>query len=157
MTSPLVICLGNPLRGDDGFGPAVGARLVAQGVPEERLRIVAGLLPELAADVAAADAVLFVDASADLAPGEVRVSPVTIAGVGARWTHVLSPADLLALAAAVYGRVPPARLLGVGGRAWDVGAPLSAEVEARVTDVVAMIAAWRAGAHEACGESSLSR
>jgi hydrogenase maturation protease len=155
--TPLVICLGNPLRGDDGLGAMVAARLAAVGVPDDSVRVVGGLLPELAADVAAADGVLFVDASADLAPGEVRVAPVSGTGAGARWTHSLSPADLLALTAAVYGRTPPADLVEVGGRTFEVGAPLSVEVEAAVAPVVERVARWSADVRQGCGESSPSR
>jgi hydrogenase maturation protease len=157
VTSPLVICLGHPLRGDDGFGPAVAARLRDRGFPVDRLRTVDGLLPELAADVAAADAVLFVDAAADLGHGEVRVAPVPVGAVAPRWTHSLSPSDLLALAAAVYGRVPPATLVAAGGHCWDVGAALSPELESRVDVVAGIAAAWRESVQEACKEPSLSR
>jgi hydrogenase maturation protease len=142
------------LRGDDGVGAAVGARLRHLGVPPDALRTVSGLLPELAADVAVADAVLFVDAAADLQPGEVRVTTVAVEGGSARWTHQLSPDELLALTAAAYGRVPPATLVAVGGRAWDMGTSLSADVEAQVPRVARIVAAWR---EEACGEASRSR
>jgi hydrogenase maturation protease len=152
-----VICLGNALRGDDGLGPAVAARLEEVGFPADRLRVVGGLLPELAAEVAAADAVLFVDASADLAPGDVRVAPVSIGSATPRWTHTLSPADLLALAAAVYGRVPPATLLAAGGRCWDVGTALSPDLAARVDILAGIAAAWRESVQEVCKESPLRR
>ncbi len=66
-----IICVGNPMRGDDGFGPAVAARLEggrvfdAGAVPENVLPKVAALEPEV---------VLFVDA-ADFgaAPGTLRL------------------------------------------------------------------------------------
>ena len=66
-----VICVGNPMRGDDGFGPAVAARLSsgsvfdAGSVPENVLPKVARLGPEV---------VVFVDAAAFGAePGTMRL------------------------------------------------------------------------------------
>lgn len=73
-----VICVGNALRGDDGFGPAVATLLEsdvvfdAGSVPENVLPKVAGLGPEV---------VVFVDAAEfGAAPGTLRlVSPEELA------------------------------------------------------------------------------
>lgn len=73
-----VICVGNALRGDDGFGPAVATRLESDAVfdagpvPENVLPKVAELEPEV---------VVFVDAAEfGAAPGTLRlVSPEELA------------------------------------------------------------------------------
>ncbi|MEB3362613.1 MAG: hypothetical protein VKI42_10885 [Synechococcaceae cyanobacterium] len=57
----LVIGIGNPLRGDDGVGRWL-ARRGELWLPQAQWRAVQQLTPELAADVAAAARVLFIDA-----------------------------------------------------------------------------------------------
>ena len=67
-----VLCVGNPMRGDDAFGPAVAAKvgprpdvIDAGPTPENELPRVAGMRPRT---VLVVDAVHF-----DGAPGELRV------------------------------------------------------------------------------------
>jgi hydrogenase maturation protease len=149
----LVVCIGNPLRGDDGLGLAVGKALVARGLPAEAIRIVAGLVPELAPEVATADAVAFVDASATLAPGEMHVERLSADTESPRWTHHMDPASLLALAQAAYGRVPSETLFTMGGRAWGVGEAMSAEVEVRVPELADLVLRAATDLVEACGHA----
>ncbi len=131
--APLVIAWGNPLRGDDGAGPAVARTVAARG--GATVRICHQLTPELAADVAAAGRVVFVDA---------RAGPTGRAGASARGvrvrrlrkqhmppvavTHALAPEALLALARALYGAAPPAFLVTVPGARFALGAGLSPSV-----------------------------
>lgn len=138
----LVICVGNPFRGDDGIGPAVAARLGDLGVPNDSVLVCTGLLPELAGQVAEAEAVLFVDASAEGPPGDVRIRAIAPARHGSRWTHQLSPQELLALASALCGQAPPASLVTVGGQEWDFGTGLSAAIESSVNPIAALVATW---------------
>jgi len=63
----VVLCCGNPLRGDDGFGPAVAARLNAETVPGWAAVIdagtgVRGLLLDIAVSEHRPDLVVIVDA-----------------------------------------------------------------------------------------------
>ncbi len=122
MSHALVIGVGNPLVGDDGAGSEVAARF------EDRMGVVARiahqLTPELAAEVAAADRVVFVDAA--VGGDVVRVVVISPAAVASAVTHALSPQDVLALAVAAYGRVPPAFLVTVPGRQFEFGRGLSA-------------------------------
>jgi len=65
--SVVVLCCGNPLRGDDGFGPAVAARLNAGDVPEWAVVIdagtgVRGLLFDILTSERRPDRVIVVDA-----------------------------------------------------------------------------------------------
>jgi hydrogenase maturation protease len=101
----LVIGYGNPLRGDDAAGLVAAARLGGLAVHQ--------LTPELAERIAQADQVVFLDADANLAPGEIVVSPVEPAP--GPLDHYATPAGLLSLARAVYGAAPPAWLIGIGG------------------------------------------
>lgn len=66
-TSSLVIGIGNPLRGDDGIGWRLAAQLpVGSGLV---VRCCQQLTPELAADLALVERVLFLDAWLEPAPG----------------------------------------------------------------------------------------
>jgi hydrogenase maturation protease len=136
----LVVGIGNPLRGDDGVGPGVAARLAALLEARGALVLeVHQLLPELAEDVACASQVVLVDAVAGRAPGSVRVEELltgTAAGAGGvrealaggAFSHGFGCAGLLALAGALYGSAPAARLVGVGIAGTEPGAALSPEV-----------------------------
>ncbi len=87
----LVIGYGNPLRGDDGVGPAVVRRLqlAAGDTAMEAMQ----LLPEHIEAVARAGLVVLVDAGVDLSPGEVRCRLVEapVASRHAVDLHELSP------------------------------------------------------------------
>ena len=111
----LILACGNTLREDDGVGPwlAVWAEERFRNEPGVRVVTAQQWTPELAQDVAEAQAVVFVDCATDAAPGEVRVGPVEPAeaigsGLG---THHLGAAELLALSKELYGAIPRSSLL----------------------------------------------
>jgi len=140
--SILVIGYGNALRGDDGIGPRVTEAIAAANYPGVRVRSVCQLLPELAAEFAEAEMVLFVDALADLSRAAVELTPVA-AGEITNWsTHTADPRTLLALTRAVYGRAPEAWWLTVPGRNFDCGEGLSAIAEEGVHQAIALIKQW---------------
>ena len=127
-----------------------GSAAALKGVTIE---VVHQLTPELAVDVAAAGVVIFVDAEVGIAPGEVRVRRVDVAGgivaegdaaeggegtgglegldLGAS-THDFSPETLLAMARKLFGARVDGWLVTIGGRAFDHGETMSPEVEAAV-------------------------
>ena len=120
--SSLLIGIGNPLRGDDGVGPwLVESWRWARA--ELQVRLVDQLLPELAAELAVVDRVLFVDAwQAPLgaAPQLLALAaPGGLAGMAGEaaplsaWapSHRLRPTELLALTEHLYGRAPLAGAL----------------------------------------------
>ena len=119
----LVIGYGNTLRGDDAFGPVVADRL-RQTVDPDRVSVVTchQLTPELAADVAACERVIFIDASLASPAGKLVCRPLSAADAsGASLVHTFGPGQLIALADLGYGRAPPAMLLTVGGQHFDLG------------------------------------
>ncbi len=126
--SALVIGIGNPLAGDAAAGPAVAGCLA--GRPGLTVRVCHQLTPELAAGVAAAERVIFIDAARD--GGGVRIrrldAPGEARAAGSPMTHVLSPGAVVALARALYDRIPPAYLVTIPGLCFGIGAGLSESV-----------------------------
>jgi len=114
MTDVLVIGYGNPLRGDDGIGPAVAAEIDSFHFTGVRVLVVHQLTPELAADLVEVRLVVFVDAAVSAEPVKaVRLErPAPAAGV---MTHATDPRATLALAWTVYGQGPEAWLVTAAG------------------------------------------
>lgn len=132
----LIIGIGNPLRRDDGVAERVLELLGP--VPRARTLVCHQLLPELAEDVAAADRVIFVDA--DLEPGAPRLEPLETAAAPVSLVgHSLSPAQLLALASALYGFQGTAWLCRVPGVDFGDGAGLSPVAEANARQAVVLL------------------
>ena len=119
----LVIGYGNPLRRDDGIGPAVAEAVAGLGLPGVRVLVVHQLTPELAADLAGARLAVFVDAGAGREP--VTATRLTAADAGPEMSHAADPRTLLELARAVYGRAPEAWLVTAAGADFEFGAGLS--------------------------------
>ncbi len=155
MKKALIVGFGNPLRADDGVGWVVAAQLAEQlgwAPPELEIRTLHQLLPELVDELAAADGVVFIDASATEPAGTVRIREVDAepAAEGAHpLTHHLSPQKLLGMARDYYGRAPRAFLVTVAGKDFSYGEELSPEVRALVPKVVSWVGAllrlWREG------------
>lgn len=102
----LLLACGNALREDDGVGLRI-AEAVEQIFPASRLRTVAAqqFTPEMAADLAATDLAIFVDASVGDDPGAIRIHHITACDDSAQ-THQLEPAALLAMAGSLCGHTP---------------------------------------------------
>jgi hydrogenase maturation protease len=102
----LLLACGNSLREDDGVGLRI-AEAVEQLIPASRLRIVAAqqFTPEMAADLAATDLAIFVDACVADDPGAIRVQAVA-ASMDSPVTHHLDPSALLAMAGSLCGHMP---------------------------------------------------
>ncbi len=71
----LVIGYGNPLRTDDAAGPEVARRLACVR-PDVEVMTPQQLVPELAASIARASTVVFIDAAIGGSPGTVQCDPV---------------------------------------------------------------------------------
>jgi len=135
----LVIGYGNPLRGDDGIGPCVAEAIATMNYPAVRVRSVVQLVPELAADLAEAGVIIFVDARIDSGHSAVELVPLADEAIGDWETHNADPRVLLALTRAVYGRAPEAWWLTVPGREFDLGEGLSAAAEEGARQGIARI------------------
>ena len=135
-----MIGIGNPLRGDD----AVGALLAepADG------RCVHQLTPELAAELAPLQRVLFIDAWLALeseGPTPLpRLDPLPAAAEprDASTSHRLDPAELLAITAALYGRAPSGAWLRVPAYAFGHGTALSPQLQASLPKARRLLQQW---------------
>jgi len=130
----LVLACGNTLRSDDGFGPRLAEWATERFQENGDVRVVARQqwTPDLAADIAAAESVLFVDASVQTVPGRVSLIPVEthVNGTGPA-THSVEPPELLGLSRTLYGaHSAHAMLLTVGASSTELGEEFSAPVEA---------------------------
>jgi hydrogenase maturation protease len=122
----LLLACGNSLRQDDGIGLRI-AEAAEHVFSASRLRIVAAqqFTPEMAADMADTDLVIFIDASASDEPGAIRVVPVS-ASAEPLETHRLDPPALLAMAQTFCGHAPArAFALTVGACRFGYGEELS--------------------------------
>ena len=126
----LVIGYGNTLRGDDGIGPAVAREIDRLALPDVRVIVAQQLTPELAADLADARRVVFVDAAITDTP--VRVAELAPDESDPPLTHAPHPGALLALARAIYGHSPEAWLMTVTGENFDHQEGLSELARAHV-------------------------
>lgn len=134
----LILAYGNPLRGDDGAGPAAGERLraIIQD-PEIEIRILHQLTPELMEPISRAACVIFIDACEGAVPGEISERAIEPSTAGASFTHHATPEALLAGARVLYGRAAEATLLTVAGAEFSLGSGLSPAVAHGLDGVVA--------------------
>ena len=139
MIDLLMIGYGNELRGDDGAGPQVARAVADWRRPGVRALAVHQLTPELTAELAEAERVVFVDAAVD--SGMVCWRQVAAATGPAPLGHTCDPGWLLALALALDARAPAAWLVTVPARRLDCGAELSPQAERDVGVVLRQLAA----------------
>jgi hydrogenase maturation protease len=125
MKPPVVIGYGNTLRRDDGIGRRAAELLTTEGI---EVICCHQLTPELAAAIAGAPLVLFLDAAMDQAPGEVLSRKVFPRRFDLA-SHHLAPEQLLDLARTLNGDVPPAWLITGGMQQTDVGDRVTATGE----------------------------
>lgn len=136
----LLLACGNSLRQDDAVGLRI-AEAAEHLVPATQLRVVAAqqFTPEMAAEMAETELVIFVDADAADEPGAIRVTPVA-ASTQPPDTHHLDPPALLALAASVCGHAPAhAFALTVGASHFCYGEEISGPLRQAVRKAVRLV------------------
>jgi hydrogenase maturation protease len=142
MSQCLVIGYGNTLRGDDGAGWQIAAALQALALPQLEVAAVHQLTPELAARLASADQVVFVDARHGMAGQPLAMEPLQIGAPPPPFSHQLSPQALLQLSQQLYGRRPQAWQLLIPGQAWAYREGLSAGAATAMDEAMALVLAW---------------
>jgi hydrogenase maturation protease len=139
----LLVGYGNPLRTDDGAGPAVAERVAADpraGRLGIDARTAHQLTPELAVDAASMSLLVLVDAAEGMAPGEIASRQVEPSGgADPAMTHHIEPESLLGLARWLFGAAPPAVIVSIGVRSLEVGEGLTPEVAAAVEQAAAIV------------------
>lgn len=133
----LVIGYGSDLRGDDAAGRHVADAVGARDLPGVRVLSLPQLTPEVAADLATVDEVIFVDAS--VATATLTVAPVAPAPPSWRRSHHATPAALLALVATLDAPPPAALLVSIPVFELGIGTTLSPATTRAVDDAVACI------------------
>lgn len=125
----MVIGFGNPLRQDDGIGWRA-AELIEARLNSEDTEVSAchQLTPELAAKIAGAPLVVFLDADVEQAPGQVSQREVAPEGQYVS-SHHLTPGQLLSLVESVYGHAPPSVLISGGVLETDLSESMTATGE----------------------------
>lgn len=122
----LCIAIGNPLRGDDGVALRA-LRLLPQAEQMRTLEVVQ-LTPDLASEIAAADAVIFFDADSTIA----RVIFEAVRDCSARnvpLTHSMHPSELLEIARLLYSFAGESFLCRIPARQFEPSEGLSSEAE----------------------------
>jgi hydrogenase maturation protease len=156
----LVAGVGNVFLGDDGFGPAVVARLAGQPLPGGVRAVDYGIRGvHLTYDLLDPwDALVLVDAlPGGGPPGELRLLAVTEADLAAAPSpdaHALHPLAVLAALPALGGRLPRTLVVGCTPASVEEGMGLSAPVQAAVAPAADRVRALVAGLAVPAGTGS---
>ena len=139
----LILACGNTLREDDGVGPLLASWAEVQWRDDPRVRVICDhqWTPEMAEEVAAAEAVIFVDCSLDQAPGEMLLRELSSAPLKPGLvTHHLGAAELLRVAEDLYGSQPRrACLLTIGAGSIELGEGLSEALRDALPDAKSLL------------------
>lgn len=134
----LIIGFGSTLRGDDALGRVACERLRAL-LPSPRVKVIdqTAPTPELAAQIAEARLVVFLDASVDGTPDTVVVRPTTRKMAQQGFAHSMTPAMLIELAEHLYAVRPRGYIVSFRGKSFEInGGGLSNEADAACDDMV---------------------
>jgi hydrogenase maturation protease len=148
----LLLGIGNPGRQDDGLGPALAEAVERLAIPGVTVDADYQLTVEDAAAIAEHEVVIFADADA---AGEAPFSMRAVQPVRAlEWTsHGVEPETLLGLVVEIYGRAPPAYVLGIRGRCFgELSEQLSGEAERNLAAAVTFLEEWFR--HRGCAPAS---
>jgi hydrogenase maturation protease len=128
----LILACGNTLRSDDGVGPWLCDWAAERFASDPRVQTIARQqwTPDLAQDIASAEAVLFIDCSVASSPGEILLTEVHPASPNPGLaTHHTGAPELLALAHQLYGSTPhTSLLLTIGAGSTELGESFSPAV-----------------------------
>lgn len=121
----LAIGYGNDLRSDDGIGVKIAQIIARWNRAGVRSLAVHQLTPELAAEIAKSQLVIFIDAYRASQEQNLQICPVEPQNSDTFNSHSSDPQGLLTLTRIVFGRCPPAWLIAVPGVNFELGEDLS--------------------------------
>ena len=137
--SLIVFCWGNEARGDDGIGPVMAARLRGLGraglvvIEDHQLNI------EHVMDFHGMTPLLFVDASVSIDSGW-RLERLAPSEEGNFSTHAISPGALLNVYTQSTGKpLPPAYLLHIAGRNFELGQDIGETARAAIDEALQVL------------------
>lgn len=137
----LIIGYGNTLRRDDGAGQKVAEQVNDWQLDNVRSLALHQLTPEVAAAIAEAETVIFVDA---ISPTEQPITQIQLIQLQAEetashWAHFQDPRSLLLLTQKVYGTVPPSWWILIPAINFEFGEQLSTITEQGIVAALAQI------------------
>jgi hydrogenase maturation protease len=135
----LLIGYGSTLRGDDAMGRRVVEIIAGRSLPNVTVISVTQLVPELAARIATAQAVIFVDAATNSNVHDVEVCEVICAPGVLCAPHTSSPRELLSLASVCYERTPPAWLIAVPSTSFEITDQTSSAARRNIRSAVGVV------------------
>lgn len=123
----LVIGYGNTLRSDDGAGQVVAEKIAHYGLSGVRSLAVHQLTPELTADIAQADTVIFIDAVATSAenPVSLKIEQIQAQDDNPSFGHSCNPRSLLSWTQVLYGKATQAYWVLIPAVNFDFGEEFS--------------------------------
>ncbi|MCM1982132.1 hydrogenase maturation protease [Lyngbya confervoides] len=124
----LVIGYGNTLRSDDGVGFWVAEQIAVRNWPQVRSLSLHQLLPELAADMAQADQVYFIDAW--VGGSKPQLQQLAATPTTPTTDHGWTPESLMHLTKTLYGAEPLGYHLLIPAVQFDYGETQSAIAQA---------------------------
>ena len=133
----LIYAIGNPARGDDGFGPAVLKALKKKHLPATEYQINYQLNIEDAELFSHYQLVVIIDAA--LAKGGLKLIELHAENTDPHSTHALSPSQVLALSQNLFQFNNRCWLLTTTGTQWDLGNELSDLVRADIDPACELI------------------
>jgi hydrogenase maturation protease len=140
----LILACGNTLREDDGVGPFLAQWAEERWRDDQRVRVLCDhqWTPDMAQEIAGAEAVIFVDCALDQEPGQILLRELSSASLKPGLvTHHLGAAELLSVAQELYGKQPRrACLLTVGAGSIELGEGLSLAVRDALPDAKDLLA-----------------
>lgn len=139
MAKSLVIGYGNSLRSDDSIGVRVAEIVASWHLLEVRSLSQPQLTPELAADLAQVDVVIFVDACQILDVDRVKLYSLKPLDSNELRSHFSDPRAILSLTQALYEKCPQAWWVVVPGVNFQLGDRLSSVGEQGVSQALIQI------------------
>jgi hydrogenase maturation protease len=130
----LVIGYGNELLGDDAVGPYIAKIVSTWDAANVSVIAVPQLTTELAAKIAEANCVIFIDAAHEPLDG-IRIKPLQgetllpSAGASCTLSHASTPTTLLALSQILYGTHPLAWMIEIPATSFQLGQEFSPQAK----------------------------
>ena len=140
----LVIACGNPLRGDDGVGPAAAEIVNSWQTPGVKVLSVHQFVPELIDEMKQVKRVLFIDADANTETSAFRTRVVEPKKSRRSFGHYETPANLLAMVRDLEGRTPEAWLVSISAHSFDHGEALTEDTQHHLHAALVWIRAFLA-------------